>query len=547
MALEHTTSVGIFDPEKESWLNYNERLENYFELKEVANGKKTATLINFIGPDPYAILKDYFSPRVPSTVAYKDLVKALTDHYVPATMKWTERYKLSCRNQRPDESCSQFAAALRKLAKFCMFGAYLDEALTLRFICGLNSESIRKRLLLTEKDTFKEVIEVACKCEQAEKHAEMMQQRQAEIAAPVHKVHQAPRRRGFQPSNNSFKKKCGRCGKSNHTDDNCRFINAVCHKCGRKGHIKPVCRGKPKNGQAVRLIDAEPAEDEVNAGHNLGVSLDNVIVSSSDNFSLTKGDTSISKSPLPTPQNLNLFCSYSAGAPVNFMSCCENVNLPEGNLSKAEHCSNSVNSINDFSNDSFYIWPYLNGKRTRMEIDTGSAVSIMSLSDVKRLFPGNVRLRGTNLLLRTYTNQKITPAGAVMINVNINNIVCVLKLYIVHNYGKPLFGRQWIRAFSSKLDLFSLCFQSSKDSTVMQDKGDINKKISAKASVQNSSPNLTKSSSAQKTSQKGQQENESNYVVQHLAHEKLIHAVNETDKKKLLTSCMSIVMCSKMN
>ena len=75
-------------------------------------------------------------------------------------------------------------------------------------------------------------------------------------------------------------------------------------------------------------------------------------------------------------------------------------------------------------------------------MDTGSAVSIMSLNDINRIFSGRIRLRRTRLLLRTYTGEEIEPAGAVMVQVNVNGETLFLKLYVVHNHGKPLFGRQ---------------------------------------------------------------------------------------------------------
>ena len=33
-----------------------------------------------------------------------------------------------------------------------------------------------------------------------------------------------------------------RCGKNNHTPQECRFKSAICHKCGKGGHIVPACR-----------------------------------------------------------------------------------------------------------------------------------------------------------------------------------------------------------------------------------------------------------------------------------------------------------------
>ena len=111
-----------FDPVKENWLNYSERLENHFTIAKTEDNMKTATLINCIGAEPYAILKDIFAPEKPATKDFKDVVKALTDYYIPATMKWTERYKMNNRDQKVGETCNEFAAALRGMAKHCMYG-----------------------------------------------------------------------------------------------------------------------------------------------------------------------------------------------------------------------------------------------------------------------------------------------------------------------------------------------------------------------------------------------------------------------------------------
>ena len=51
------------------------------------------------------------------------------------------------RNQAPEESVADFIAQLRRLAMHCQFGDHLNEALRDRFVCGLKSEVMQKRLL----------------------------------------------------------------------------------------------------------------------------------------------------------------------------------------------------------------------------------------------------------------------------------------------------------------------------------------------------------------------------------------------------------------
>ena len=53
-------------------------------------------------------------------------------------------------------------AELRRLATNCKFGAYLDEAMRDRLVCGLRDEDAQKRLLSEEDLTFARATEMAC-------------------------------------------------------------------------------------------------------------------------------------------------------------------------------------------------------------------------------------------------------------------------------------------------------------------------------------------------------------------------------------------------
>ena len=46
-------------------------------------------------------------------------------------------------------------------------------------------------------------------------------------------------------------KLCYRCGRSNHTSEDCRF-KVCCHNCGKKGHIAKACRAKDPSKRSKR-------------------------------------------------------------------------------------------------------------------------------------------------------------------------------------------------------------------------------------------------------------------------------------------------------
>ena len=73
-----------FDPAKEEWPQYVERLGHFFEANEIEDeGKKRSIFCTVVGPTVFKLIRNLVSPAKPGEKSYEDLVKLLTEHYKP--------------------------------------------------------------------------------------------------------------------------------------------------------------------------------------------------------------------------------------------------------------------------------------------------------------------------------------------------------------------------------------------------------------------------------------------------------------------------------
>ena len=96
--------------------------------------------------------------------------------------------------------------------------------------------------------------------------------------------------------------------------------------------------------------------------------------------------------------------------------------------------STECNSVDRKSNsDIIWITPCVNGKLFQMELDTGSAVSVISKQDYTTHF-GNKQLKNTNITTLVF-EVKFEHEGQ----------TAMLKLYVVEKGSPALFGRDWLQ------------------------------------------------------------------------------------------------------
>ena len=141
-------SVSPFDPEKEEWNAYVERLDYYL----VANGveddaKKVAILMSNSGPTVYGTIRSLVDAEARKGIKYKDLIAILTAHFDPKPSPIVQRFKFYNRARAKGETIAAYAAALHALAEYCDFGDSLSTMLRDCLVCGVNHEGIQRRLL----------------------------------------------------------------------------------------------------------------------------------------------------------------------------------------------------------------------------------------------------------------------------------------------------------------------------------------------------------------------------------------------------------------
>ena len=249
MATSAFGKIQEFEPGTETITAYLERFKAYLDANDITNAKRSSILVSTIGPKAYAVLRSLMAPDTPQSKSYTVLTDVLKKHYEPKPLIIAERYTFNQRNQQPGESVAEYVAELRRLATTCKFGNFLDDALRDRLVCGLRSESARRRLLADADGeiSLTKAVELAQRDEQAELNSKALKGTEASLK----KLSHMPRRdrTAHRPSQ---RRPCYRCGRSNHDAKDCKFLDAICSFCDKKGHIAPACLKKKNSSKNTR-------------------------------------------------------------------------------------------------------------------------------------------------------------------------------------------------------------------------------------------------------------------------------------------------------
>ena len=204
-----------FEPydENDDIKDYCERLELFFTANGVAD---EAHLLSGLGTKTYAILRNLTAPDPSMGSSLERIKEALINHFKPKPPVITKRFIFHKRDQHPGEPIKEFVIELRRLARMCNFGGFLEEAIRDRLVCRITSHSTQKKLLTEKNLTLQRAIEIATAAEIA--ILDHPQESAASVQSEVHSV--------------SYTKLCNVCGKRGHTGNRCKFRALTCYKCG---------------------------------------------------------------------------------------------------------------------------------------------------------------------------------------------------------------------------------------------------------------------------------------------------------------------------
>jgi hypothetical protein len=247
-----------FDESNETFQNFLQRLESYFELKGVTgetpeiNAKKVNHLITLLSPTHFTLLASLTAPDPPKSKTFEELSTLLKNHMNPVPSEIAEQHKFSMRMQNEGESISKYVAELKGMTTNCNFKCNgcqqptNNTHLRTQFIRGVRDGEIREKLLQEKSSEFSKIVEIAQSIEMSKQESQQMQCAMTVPPSSLPPINKVGPNRQFTKSqpNHDLRGRCYRCGDSEHRADACRFKSSRCNKCKATGHLAKVCQGR---------------------------------------------------------------------------------------------------------------------------------------------------------------------------------------------------------------------------------------------------------------------------------------------------------------
>ena len=148
MASSLSGQIGEFGDGDSDFGEYLERFEQFLAANAITSvPRKRAVFLSVCGSKVYSVLRSILAPDLPATKTYGELAEAAWKHFAPRPAVIVSRYKFNRAAQQAGQTVSVFLAELRRIARDCAYGDRLDEQLRDRFVCGIRSGAMLKRLL----------------------------------------------------------------------------------------------------------------------------------------------------------------------------------------------------------------------------------------------------------------------------------------------------------------------------------------------------------------------------------------------------------------
>ena len=160
--------AGRFCPSCQDWQQYAERLQHLFDTNKIQDDLcKRLILLSVLTPKNYNLLRSSISPDQPMDKSFTQIDEMLQKHHTVTPSEIVQGFKFYSRSQKGGESIASYVAKLRLLAEHCNFSDILSTMFRDQLICGINMDTVQKRLLAESRLTFKDALKIATRMEAA--------------------------------------------------------------------------------------------------------------------------------------------------------------------------------------------------------------------------------------------------------------------------------------------------------------------------------------------------------------------------------------------
>jgi len=137
-----------------------QRVQHYFDAHKL-DELRIHAFLSVIGSKTYSLLRNQVSPDKPGDKSLQELFAVLRKYFEPKKALIAARFRFFRRQQEVGETVAEYAAELQRLATHCDYGAFLEQALRDRLVCGLRNEAAQKHLLSKANLTLEKALEIA--------------------------------------------------------------------------------------------------------------------------------------------------------------------------------------------------------------------------------------------------------------------------------------------------------------------------------------------------------------------------------------------------
>lgn len=393
-------SLTIFNHEVQEWSLYKDKLEQWFfanniEADSDKPSKRRAILLSSLSDLTYKLVRDLAQPAQVGELSYTEVVKLLDGHFKTKKCGFAERFKFHSATQLTSENLAAWAARVRGLAIHCGFSAStLNETLRDRFVLGMTPGPEREKLF--NKDM-----------------SELTLSKALEVAEGV---------------------RCARLGSQQATPGAITSAQAL----DQLQVLKMSTTPRQARAQTSNAASAQSTRVSVHQG---------CPACGYDNHQLDKCKfTRYKCKKCGVKGHLRRMCPKNESR-LHFVEC---------RSDSEDDGKQIIYNIRTFGGEPMKEFVQVGGTKLCFEIDTGSAVTVIS-EDIFKLHFAHMTLSPSTVLLQSYNGGNITTLGYLPLQFTYNGQSNFLNVYVVRDGGPPLLGRDFLSQFKLQISTVNWC------------------------------------------------------------------------------------------